>query len=141
MFGPEIIKFKARFTNQIKHKVLDWSADSSNIENPLDREEVVDWNEADTISSECKDLQDIHIPILDIDFPVFVYPSSTPGHSHLYIQKHLTWENYKKLLKVMADVGLIEEGYYNASIERKGTYVRLPWIQKQSDNVVDLFDK
>jgi hypothetical protein len=72
-----------------------------------------------------------HRPILDIDMPVTVIPSSTPGHGHLYIDKLLTWGQYKRLLDVLAEVGIIEHGYLNASIERGFTAVRLPWIKKK----------
>jgi hypothetical protein len=72
----------------------------------------------------------IHKPVLDIDFPVKVVPSSTPGHCHLYLDRELTWPQYARLLRVMAEVGLVEPGYVNASIERRHTAVRLPWIRK-----------
>ena len=71
-----------------------------------------------------------HRPILDIDFPVVVLPSSTEGHHHLYLDKKMSWTNYAKLLKVLAEVGIIEEGYHKASIARQHTSVRLPWVKK-----------
>lgn len=71
-----------------------------------------------------------HKPLLDIDFPAKLVPSSTPGHFHLFLDKKLTWENYKKLLSVLAEVGIIEPGYYGASLKRGSTDVRLPWIKK-----------
>lgn len=71
-----------------------------------------------------------HRPILDIDFPVVVIPSTTPGHNHLYINKTMTWPQYAKLLRVLAEVGIIEWGYADASIEREHTAVRLPWVKK-----------
>lgn len=71
-----------------------------------------------------------HRPMLDLDFPAAVLPSSTEGHCHLYIDKALTWEQYEKLLDVMAEVGLLEEGYVRASKARKCTFLRLPWIRK-----------
>lgn len=71
-----------------------------------------------------------HRPMLDLDFPAAVLPSSTEGHCHLYIDKALTWEQYEKLLDVMAEIGLLEEGYVRASKARKCTFLRLPWIRK-----------
>jgi hypothetical protein len=71
-----------------------------------------------------------HKPVLDIDLPVQVLPSSTPGHSHLFIDKELTWEQYTRLLYVLADIGIIETGYRTASLVRGYTAVRLPWIKK-----------
>lgn len=71
-----------------------------------------------------------HRPILDIDFPVVVIPSTTPGHNHLYIDRPMPWRNYAKLLKVLAEVDIIEWGYADASIEREHSAVRLPWVKK-----------
>lgn len=71
-----------------------------------------------------------HKPVLDIDLPVIVVPSSTPGHHHLFIDKEMTWENYEKLLKVLAEVGIIEEGYLGAALMRGHTAVRLQGVTK-----------
>ena len=67
-----------------------------------------------------------HAPVLDMDFPVHVMPSRTPGHSHLYIDKLISWDDYSKLLKLMSDIGLIEKGYAESALVRKETYVRIP---------------
>ncbi|MEU4155728.1 hypothetical protein [Actinoplanes sp. NPDC026670] len=72
----------------------------------------------------------LHKVVLDIDLPVTVLPSSTPGHHHLFIDKPMTWPTYKRLLDALADAGLIESGYRSASVERKYTAVRLPWVKK-----------
>lgn len=74
-----------------------------------------------------------HRPILDIDFPVVSLPSSTEGHHHLYLDKQLTWSQYRKLLEVLSEVGIIEANYAKASIARQHTAVRLPWIKKESN--------
>lgn len=71
-----------------------------------------------------------HRPLLDIDFPAAVIPSSTEGHCHLYIDKELEWKDYKKLLNVLADLGIIEHGYRGASLARGYSALRLPWIKK-----------
>jgi hypothetical protein len=71
-----------------------------------------------------------HRPVLDMDFPVQVHSSSTPGHCHVYIDKVLPWEAYVRLLEVMAEVGLLEPGYVRASVERGHTAARLPWVNK-----------
>lgn len=72
-----------------------------------------------------------HKPVLDIDLPVTLIESSTPGHFHLFIDKELPWHDYLKLLTVLAELGIIEEGYLSASKSRKHTAVRLPWIKKE----------
>jgi hypothetical protein len=71
-----------------------------------------------------------HTVALDIDHRVRVVPSSTPGNGHLYIDVPMEWEQYEKLLKVLAEVGIIEEGYAGASIRRRATHLRLPWVRK-----------
>lgn len=73
-----------------------------------------------------------HRPVLDIDFPVHVVPSSTPGHYHLYLDKPLPWPRYRRLLEALADAGIIEPGYARVSIARRYTSVRLPWIRKDT---------
>lgn len=73
-----------------------------------------------------------HRPVLDIDFPAKLVPSSTPGKFHLYLDKPMTWPVYEKLLTALADAGIIEPGYANASIDRMATFVRLPWVKKEA---------
>lgn len=73
---------------------------------------------------------DHHRPVLDIDFPAALIPSTTPGHFHLYLDKPMPWGKYKALLKALADAGIIERGYLSASIGRQYTSVRLPWVRK-----------
>jgi hypothetical protein len=74
--------------------------------------------------------QGVHKPILDVDIPVKVIPSTTEGHNHLYIDKELTSEQYFKLLDALADAGIIERGYANVSKSRGYTAVRMPWVKK-----------
>ena len=38
----------------------------------------------------------MHRPILDIDLPAALIPSSTPGHYHLYIDKPMEWDRYEE---------------------------------------------
>ena len=85
---------------------------------------------AEVISSEINN--GLHAPVLDLDMDAFLVPSSTPGHSHLYIDKAMTWRKYKRLLRALARAGVIEKGYAKASIRRKHTAVRCPWIKKES---------
>jgi hypothetical protein len=71
-----------------------------------------------------------HRPILDLDFDAHLFPSSSADHHHLYLDKVLKWSDYVKLLDVLAEVGIIEPGYRDASIAREFTAVRLPWVSK-----------
>ena len=72
----------------------------------------------------------LHTPVLDIDIPATLVPSSTPGKNHLYLDVPMSWDQYTKLLDVMAEVGILEPGYVSASKKRGFTAVRLPWIRK-----------
>lgn len=74
-----------------------------------------------------------HAPAIDIDFPIYAIPSSTTGHYHLYLEKEMPWKDYKKLLSVMHDVGLIEDGFFNAAMRSEQTYLRLPHVKKDPD--------
>ena len=87
-----------------------------------------DVTDCDIVSSLMPD--GMHAPCIDIDVPVTVAPSSTPGHGHLYIDVPMTWADYERLLTVMAEVGIVEEGYLRASLTRKATHLRLPWVKK-----------
>lgn len=71
-----------------------------------------------------------HKLLVDIDYPVLAIDSSTPGHSHLYIDKELTWDQVLKVLRVLAEVGLVEPGYVAASERRGCTHLRVPWLKK-----------
>lgn len=72
----------------------------------------------------------MHRPVLDIDFPAALVRSSTPGHSHLYLDLLMAWPKYLALLEALADAGIIEKGYLEASRQRGYSAARLPWIIK-----------
>lgn len=111
-------------------EVFNWG-DSSN-DGPVEerRPAAADINEADIVTSEMNDRPGYHKPVLDIDMPVRVVDSSTPGHHHLYIDKEMSWKKYRQLLKALVKAGIVEEGYLGASVERGFTGVRLPWVKK-----------
>lgn len=75
-----------------------------------------------------------HAPVLDIDVPAQLIPSSTAGHGHLYIDVAMPWPMYEKLLRVLAECGVIEQGYADVSIMRGATYVRTPENRKPVDD-------
>ncbi len=72
----------------------------------------------------------LHRPVLDIDFPAELIPSTTPGHFHLYLNKPMTWDKYQVLLRALADAGVIEEGFAACSVKRGMSYVRTPETKK-----------
>lgn len=88
-------------------------------------------NEAHVITSTSSSAG-MHRPILDIDFPSALIPSTTPGHFHLYLDKEMPWDAYEELLQALGKAGILESGYVAASIARDYTSVRLPWIKKKA---------
>ena len=83
---------------------------------------------ANLVSSRCSlggSLGGTHAPAIDIDFPVYAVPSRTPGHTHLYIDKVMTWEQYEKLLDAMVECGIVEEGFRDVGVMRKETLLRI----------------
>jgi hypothetical protein len=74
-----------------------------------------------------------HLPVLDLDYDAHLEPSTTPGHFHLYLDHHVEHDKYMKLLDALADCGLIEWGYADASKVRGATFVRVPGVVKGED--------
>lgn len=73
----------------------------------------------------------LHSPVLDIDFEARLVPSTTQGHYHLYLDGLvMEWDRYKDLLQTLMNFGVIEEGYYQASLRRRMTCVRPPDVKK-----------
>jgi len=87
---------------------------------------------ADVISSEIYGEPGMHVVALDVDVPARLIPSSTEGHSHLHIDVKCSWEDYVDFLRAAEKIGIIEPGYVNVSIERRGTHLRLPWVKKEA---------
>lgn len=69
--------------------------------------------------------------MVDLDVPATLIPSTTPGHSHLYIDVPVNWSDYQLLLDALALVGAVEPGYVQASKARGFTSLRLPWVKKR----------
>lgn len=114
-------------------KITKWAEHSDAM---LDDDRVVtdDITQANVVSSRQKsDLywgEQRHRVLLDIDIPAYLVPSSTPGHSHLYIDLAIGEEAYFDLLDALAKVGIITGAYAEASKRKGGTFLRLPWVKK-----------
>lgn len=102
-----------------------------------ERRVTSDINDANVITSlvESELGETMHKPIIDVDLPVKIVPSTTEGHGHLYMDLAMPWEDYVKLLDVLVEIGAVEYGYVSASKERGFTAVRVPWVKK--DKKVD----
>lgn len=111
-------------------KVLKWG--SSSDEGAADtREQVASLDEADVMTSHITGTRK-HSVMLDLDVPAKLVPSSTPGHSHLYIDVEMNWPTYSALLSALIDAQVIEYGYGAVSKRRRYTSLRLPWIKKET---------
>lgn len=94
-----------------------------------DATRVTEESKANLISSELQEPAQFgggarHAVAIDIDTNCLLIDSRTPGHYHLYIDTSLPWERYLKLLEVMAECQIIEQGYLNAAKAAKATYLR-----------------
>lgn len=74
--------------------------------------------------------QALHRPVIDIDVPIRLVPSTTPGHHHLYIDHDVPYHRYLNILDALADAGIVEPGYVAATRRRGMSFVRLPWVAK-----------
>lgn len=83
---------------------------------------------AQLVSSEVKGQPGMHAPVIDLDFPAHLYPSRTPGHFHLWLDKPMTWREYKALLKALYKAGVIERGFYVMSVKRGKSFLRVPVV-------------
>jgi len=81
----------------------------------------------------CSDVGDgRHKPLIDLDLPVKLVPSGTPGHSHLYIDKAVTFDRYVAILKALADAGIVQWGFHDATRERGYGSLRHPDRPKEA---------
>jgi len=87
-------------------------------------------DEAHLVSSEIKGT-DLHAPVLDIDFPARLYPSTSFEHYHLYFERTIVWRDYEQLLWDLADNNILSFNYVNHSVKRRATFVRKPGVIKE----------
>jgi hypothetical protein len=76
--------------------------------------------------------EQVHCIAVDVDWPVHVVESSTPGNHHLYVEvgDGIPQSAYFKWLQASADIGLLQPGYVAACIARGHSDLRLPWVTK-----------
>jgi len=93
-----------------------------------DEREPARPEEANIVASRREDGS--HLPTLDIDHPVFVDPSSTEGHFHLFVDVPMTWRSYRRLLKALYLGGVIGRSHYWRSLNLGASFVRPPGVHK-----------
>jgi hypothetical protein len=112
--------------------VTKWD-DSSSTEETNDERQPASLNESNVVCSLHKASwgnNEYHALLLDLDIPAYLVPSSTPGHSHLYVDAVIHESKYWPLIEALADAGVIEKGYADVSKKRGFTTLRLPWAKK-----------
>lgn len=87
--------------------------------------------QANLVGSLCSD--GLHRPVLDIDLPCRLVPSSTEGHFHLYIERALSTEAYMELVDALGKAGIISQFYAKAARIRGQTFCRPEWVKKAPD--------
>lgn len=131
----------------IKDRVL-YLADNLNSKDyhVTDRKAVSGYDEANLVSSALPQREAVprndqrHMPVIDLDFECHLEPSTTPGHSHLYVNREISWRQYKRLLRALHEAGMIEAGFLRLSIHRGATFVRRPGVRKGTGGEKPLFD-
>jgi len=93
-----------------------------------------EWDKTTLVTSKFRELRfhGLHWPVLDIDMPCHLIPSTHEGHFHLVIEHPMPWLDYKRLLKALNEAGLIENYYVDKSIERGYTAIRRPGVLKDT---------
>lgn len=117
---------------QMLIRVRDWHSSDSE-DQSTGPEPVTELDRANAVTSAVDYTQrKMHRPVLDLDVPAKLIPSTTEGHHHLLIDVPMSWEQYQKLMTVLAEVGIVEPGYTQASVARGYSAVRLPWVKKDA---------
>jgi hypothetical protein len=91
----------------------------------------VNREEANLVGSLTED--GTHMPTLDIDHPAMLSPSSSAGHSHLFIDVAMSWRAYRRVLRALYLGGVIGRNAYWRSLDRGSSFVRPPGVYKSED--------
>lgn len=75
----------------------------------------------------------LHKPLIDLDLPVTLVPSGTPGNSHLYIDRAVTFRDYMRILDALAQAGIVQWGFRDATEARGFGSLRHPDRPKRAE--------
>lgn len=100
---------------------------------------VPDKKGANLISSETVPGSQYHYLFLDLDVPHQYIPSSTEGHGHLIIEKRLYKDVMWKILNLLKDAGVLENGFVDLAERRGAVFLRHPDHPKKKE--MDLIDE
>lgn len=116
-------------------RITKWATSSDGNQESVDEREPADIlfgaNVVSSLRTDAHWKEPHHAVLLDLDVPAYLVPSHTPGHSHLYIDVSIPQSLYFNLLTVLADCGVVEDGYVDASKSKGGTFLRLPWKREE----------
>ena len=73
------------------------------------------------------------MPVLDLDVPARLEPSSTEGHTHLYLDVPMSRWRWAALMVALRIAGVIETGFLVWSLRRGGNFVRVPGTYKKAE--------
>lgn len=135
----KLLESLEKYTN---FKPSDYSVD--------DWEPTVRTSDAEVVASRIKATGKHHL-LIDLDVPAHLIPSTTEGHSHLYIEcgEGIEWSKIEMILWALASAGIVEQGYFQASSSRGFTALRTPWTKKEKpkegpisdDNLPGMWEK
>lgn len=96
------------------------------------------WTTAySTADSPGDNRQDAEVPEGGILLPVvgtmIVLNSSTPGHHHVLSDQMLPKRDWKKMMRAFKRAGILERGYYKASVRRGAAHLRRPGVTKHNE--------
>lgn len=115
------------------YKVTDWTTSDCDDGRAVGRHRAP-IDEADVVASTHGGrINPHHALLLDIDHPAWLVRSTTEGHFHLYVDipGGIPHSAYMALLDALADAGVVERGYADASRVRGFSSLRLPWVKKE----------
>lgn len=92
-----------------------------------------DHHTATLVTSRVADRPGWHKPVIDIDLPCMLMPSSAPGHFHLYIDKEMPWGDFLDILEALESAGVVGPGYLKYTRKRGYATVRYPGVTKQNE--------
>lgn len=80
-------------------------------------------------------------PAIRLSAPFRLFPSSTPGHFHLYVDKTTSWRRYKNLLYELKNAGLIESGYLDNALKNRKSFLLKQGVSKDDIRRLQAQDK
>jgi len=85
--------------------------------------------EANLVGSLCED--GYHRPALDIDLPCELVKSSTKDHFHLYIDKPLTFNAYRRLIAALVEAEIMDKAHLEHLDRNGSSLLRKPGVKKK----------